>query len=191
MKISGIYKIQSVIKSERIYIGSAVNIQKRWNAHLWHLRNNKHHTSKLQRHFNKYGESDLMFSILTICLIKELINTEQFYLDSHKTYFNTCKVAGSTLGIKASSETIAKLRITAKGNKGRKGISLTKEHKRKISTSMMGEKNPMYGKPSPMKGKKGHPSPTKGMKGIYSEETLAKMRISSQKAWVNRRLKIA
>jgi hypothetical protein len=28
-KISGIYKIQSKIKPERIYIGSAVNLQKR------------------------------------------------------------------------------------------------------------------------------------------------------------------
>jgi hypothetical protein len=34
MKISGIYKIQSIVKPERIYIGSANNINKRRTNHL-------------------------------------------------------------------------------------------------------------------------------------------------------------
>jgi hypothetical protein len=33
-KISSIYQIQSKIKPERIYIGSAVNIKHRWGIHL-------------------------------------------------------------------------------------------------------------------------------------------------------------
>ena len=57
MIISGIYKIQSIIKPERCYIGSAVNIQKRWRDHKRELRNNKHSNKKLQNHCNKYGES--------------------------------------------------------------------------------------------------------------------------------------
>jgi len=31
MKISGIYKISSISKSKRIYIGSSLNINHRWN----------------------------------------------------------------------------------------------------------------------------------------------------------------
>ena len=54
MKTSGIYRIQSKIKSERIYIGSSVNIQSRWYHHLADLRKNIHGNSKLQNHFNKY-----------------------------------------------------------------------------------------------------------------------------------------
>ena len=53
MKISGIYKIQSKLKPDRIYIGSAVNIRTRWNVHLCNLRNSMHHSKKLQRHFDK------------------------------------------------------------------------------------------------------------------------------------------
>jgi hypothetical protein len=37
-RITGIYKIQSIIKPERIYIGSAVYVDKRWKEHLNDLR---------------------------------------------------------------------------------------------------------------------------------------------------------
>jgi len=57
MRVSGIYKIQSTIKHERIYIGSAIYIKSRWAMHRYQLRNNKHSSQKLQRHYNKYSES--------------------------------------------------------------------------------------------------------------------------------------
>ena len=50
LNISGIYQIQSIIKPEKKYIGSAINIRKRWHIHLCNLRKNKHHSKKLQRH---------------------------------------------------------------------------------------------------------------------------------------------
>lgn len=56
MKISGIYKIQSKVKPERIYIGSAVNIRHRRNQHFSSLSLNNHHNKKLQYHYNKYGK---------------------------------------------------------------------------------------------------------------------------------------
>ena len=65
MNISGIYKIKSKVKPERIYIGSSVNIQERWRKHINYLKNNKHQSIKLQRHYNKYGKNDLVFSIFT------------------------------------------------------------------------------------------------------------------------------
>ena len=76
MKLPGIYQIQSKIKPQRIYIGSAINIQKRWWMHLFDLRKNKHSSSKLQRHYDKYGESDLQFSILLGCEKENLIKVE-------------------------------------------------------------------------------------------------------------------
>jgi hypothetical protein len=39
--LGGIYKIYSLIKPERCYIGSSVNISKRWAQHLSKLQNNK------------------------------------------------------------------------------------------------------------------------------------------------------
>jgi len=183
MKISGIYQIQSKCKPERIYIGSAVNIKKRWGQHLWHLKRNLHHTSKLQRHFNKYGKGDLVFTLLMGCEVDELLPKEQFFLDSLRPWFNTCKMAGGTTGRKFSKETLKFFSKLHKGQRNRKGVTLTEEHKRRISESMKGERNPMFGKPSPKKDKKGHPNPNKGKTGVYSEETLERMRIANKRAW--------
>ena len=110
MLISGIYKIQSLIKPDRIYIGSAVNISSRWSRHIFDLKNNKHHSIKLQNHYNKYGKNDLEFSIILVCDKEDLIITEQYYLDTENPYFNICKIAGSTLGIRPSKESIEKSR---------------------------------------------------------------------------------
>lgn len=184
MAISGIYQIQSKIKPERIYIGSAVNIRKRWGAHKWHLQKNIHHCSKLQRHCNKYGITDLQFSIIVGCEADNLLTTEQFYLDAYKPFFNTCLIAGNKLGTKASDETRKKLSYLKKGKLVRPaGSKLTEEHKRKISEAQMGEKNSMYGTISPNRGKKMPPSKWAGKRGRYSEETLAKMRVSNKRAW--------
>jgi group I intron endonuclease len=100
MKISGIYQIQSKIKPERIYIGSAININSRWNMHLFRLRKKEHHSIKLQNHYNKYRESDLQFSVLLGCDKGDLIKIEQYFIDSYNPWFNIAKKAGSALGIR-------------------------------------------------------------------------------------------
>lgn len=173
MKICGIYKIQSKKKPERIYVGSSVHVHRRWNEHKSRLLAGEHWNAKLQRHFNKYGWEDLVFSVIVGCDKNSLIPFEQFYIDALDPWFNLVKIA--IHGYNHVS-----------GNKGRK---LSEEHKRKISASMTGERNSMYGKPSPRKGGKGFPNPNKGKKGIYSEETLQKMRISNQRAWDRRKQK--
>jgi group I intron endonuclease len=80
MNHSGIYKIQSLINPKRIYIGSAINFTNRRSTHLNHLKNNKHHSQKLQRHYNKYGKDDLKFSLLLGCNKEDLIKTEQYFI---------------------------------------------------------------------------------------------------------------
>lgn len=140
-KISGIYKIQSKIKPERIYIGSAINIHARWIRHLWELKKGRHPSSKLQRHYNKYGKIDLVFSIAIGCSTDDLIGAEQFYIDSHETYFNTCKNAGSVLGRKMSNGTKLKIGQSNKGRQTALGRIMSEETKRKISAKLMGHKN--------------------------------------------------
>jgi len=65
-----------------------------------------------------YGENDLKFTLIHVCLIEELINAEQFFIDSHKTYFNTCMMAGSLsrIGIPHSAETKEKIRLNNKSS---------------------------------------------------------------------------
>lgn len=116
--LSGIYKIQSKRKPERIYIGSAKNVRKRWVRHKVDLKNNAHGSSKLQRHYNKYGKDDFKFVLLVECNPEELIQTEQFFIDSYNPFFNTCPKAYSPAGRPIKDETREKLR---KANLGKKG----------------------------------------------------------------------
>lgn len=147
MKISGVYQIQSKIKPERIYIGSSVDIYNRWHKHLSILIINKHHSRKLQNHFNKYGESDLQFSILLSCDKSELLQTEQYFLDAYDPYFNVLKKAGSTLGFKFSLESLEKKRKSAR--KGSMhylfGKKLPDQTKLKISIALTGRESPRKG----------------------------------------------
>lgn len=71
--MTGIYKITSQKFPDRVYIGSAINIKKRWQCHLSILSKNKHHSPKLQGHVNKYGISDLKFTVLLECEKAELL----------------------------------------------------------------------------------------------------------------------
>jgi group I intron endonuclease len=106
--ISGIYIIWSRIKPDRFYIGSAGTIKQRWSNHKQALRNNRHHSSKLQNHFNKYGEDDLVFEVLAVCDKKDLIAQdgivwiEQCFMWAYKPFFNCTPNAGSPRGVKRS-----------------------------------------------------------------------------------------
>ena len=49
----GIYMIQNTTNG-KIYIGQAIDIEKRWKNHIWELDNNRHTNKHLQRTWNKY-----------------------------------------------------------------------------------------------------------------------------------------
>lgn len=69
MKQSGIYRIDG--PNDKVYIGSAINIQQRWAKHKWHLRKHHHSNPKLQAAYDKYGEDAFRFSIVEVVVIKE------------------------------------------------------------------------------------------------------------------------
>jgi group I intron endonuclease len=135
---SGIYKIESKIKPERIYIGSAVNIEARWSAHKSALVHNKHSSAKLQNHFKKYGIDDLKFSIIAVCDRNELIpisgiiRPEQFFMWAYDPYFNSCPIAGSSMGRHHSEETKRKI--------GDKSRALDSDTRERIRQKLIGKK---------------------------------------------------
>lgn len=137
---SGVYRIQSRIKPERIYIGSAKRFKQRWQRHIDQLKGGTHHSKQLQHHVNKYGINDLQFIVVVRCELQSLLKTEQFYLDTYKPYFNTCKVAGNNSGCKHSEE--SKRKISQK----LKNRVFSEDTKRKISEAVSGEKNRLWGK---------------------------------------------
>lgn len=75
---TGIYKIIHT-ESGRYYIGSSINIEKRWWKHKNDLKNGDHHSIYLQRLWNKYGEDAFEFQIFEETT--DLIQREQELLD--------------------------------------------------------------------------------------------------------------
>lgn len=198
MIVSGIYKIQSIYKPERVYIGSSIDIYRRWRDHLKSLRSKKHHSLTMQRHYNKYGESDLKFSLILECPKEQLIAREQDFIDSLNPYFNTCKVAGSCLGIKQSKETCNKKRIKMIGNKHGVGNhwKATPETRENMSKARTGVNLPLHTEET--KEKMRIAQRRRRLNNPVSEETKIRMRHprsaeSKQKikdSWVVRKLKL-
>lgn len=88
-----IYIIQSLVHTDRVYIGSTITPRSRWCCHKRILKANKHHSCALQNHYNKYGIGDLVFKIIEVCEKSSLRDREQYYInnDVHLGYFNALK----------------------------------------------------------------------------------------------------
>lgn len=113
----GVYKIYHIDKPTIPYIGSATSDRKwrkgfreRWKGHIKELRANIHCSKFLQRVVNKYGIEGLRFEIIEKCPSDICLEREQYWLDFYKPFgrhgYNTCKIAGSSLGYKYSEDQI-------------------------------------------------------------------------------------
>lgn len=137
----GIYTIKNLITNQ-LYIGSAVNLDKRLYDHRNDLQRKVHHNKILQNSFNKYGESNFRFQAEELVENKEdLISTEQQWLDvlwdSEKLY-NICRYAGSSLGRKHSLDSKKKIGEIKKNNTYRRGTKCSQESKDKIRKAKTG-----------------------------------------------------
>jgi group I intron endonuclease len=165
MKISGIYRIVCV-KNGRFYIGSSVNISKRWWTHKRQLSSGTHSNVFMQRAWNKYGESSFRIEVLKSVPEKELLLVEQQYLTNNigsKNCMNLKPLA--TGGISKSN--IDTFRYARKGkvpwNKG-----LTKESDSRVD---------QYSRSISVRKKEQNIVPwNKGQSNIYSQETINKMK---------------
>ena len=116
---SGIYAIVHLASGKR-YIGSAVWFSRRWAMHRFSLRNNRHHSNKLQNAWNKYGEDAFEFRRLLICDRSDLLFYEQRVLDAYdavRSGYNICLSARGNIGTKASPEARAKISAALTGIK--------------------------------------------------------------------------
>lgn len=99
---SGIYQILCV-PTGKVYIGSAVNLRRRWMEHRKYLRGGRHGNPYLQRAWDKYGESSFAFSVLALVPADLLLETEQQWIDATRCCspdfgYNIAPTAGSNLG---------------------------------------------------------------------------------------------
>ena len=106
-RTAGIYKI-TCIPTGKFYIGSSVNIRKRWQVHYRTLQNGVHDNAHLQSAWAKHGADSFDFEIIeSVLFVEDLITREQYYLDTLQPYkknigFNKGKIAempmlGSTM----------------------------------------------------------------------------------------------
>jgi hypothetical protein len=101
----GIYKI-SFLKEEHFYIGSTTeSIKRRFLRHYRDLKNKKHCNKILQKAFEKYNET-IKLKVLENCPSQDCIIREQHWIDTLKPVYNICKIAGNTLGIKPSKNSL-------------------------------------------------------------------------------------
>lgn len=121
---TGIYKITNLINN-KIYIGSAIRIDRRFYSHINQLNNKNHINSHLQNAFNDYGLNNFKFERLENVKHKtKLIEREQYYLDTllfAQEYikekdprflelgYNINPTAGSNLGVKYSEASKKKM----------------------------------------------------------------------------------
>ena len=148
MATCGIYSIEN-IKNKRMYIGSSINIEARFERHKDDLRAGIHHSRYLQRAWNKYGKSQFRYKILEVIKDPEkLIEIEQAYIDSHKNLYNMSPTASNCLGVKHTQATKEKQSIAKKGKQPHPNSLANLWH--------------LSGRDSPNKGRK------------HSEETKAK-----------------
>lgn len=59
----GIYKITNKFNG-KVYVGESLNIERRWEEHKKDLNNKTHHSYKLQKDYNKYGEEAFEFKVI-------------------------------------------------------------------------------------------------------------------------------
>lgn len=140
---SGIYCIINKING-KCYVGSATNLSTRIKTHEHKLEKNIHDNIYLQNAWNKYGKEKFCFFALEYVEKKELLNTEQYYLDLFLSYnmkhgYNINPKADSRFGAKCSNE--SKKKMSEANKKWRKSriMIMSIETKKKISEANKGK----------------------------------------------------
>lgn len=139
--LSGIYRIRHV--DGKVYVGSSVNVARRWIQHRSDLENRRHRCPELQAAWIKHGASAFTFEVLELVPGRsDLVPREQAWiddLDAVNTGYNVCPVAGSNSGRKHSAETLRRL---SEFQRSRPHKPCAEDTKRKISEAQRGVPKP-------------------------------------------------
>lgn len=125
LSVCGVYAIRNAVNG-RVYVGSAVAVDKRYALHRHQLKAGTHHSRKLQRAWDKYGASAFSVEVLETAPRERLVAIEQMWidrLDAYKIGYNGRPTAASQLGLKFGAESRAKLSAATKAYMSRPGVS--------------------------------------------------------------------
>lgn len=105
----GVYEIRNLVTGSR-YVGSSVDMAKRWGDHQRDLSRGVHHSPRLQHSWDKRGPGAFVFAPLLLCATALLLMYEQRCLDAWQPEYNCSPTAGSPLGVKHTAVTREKAR---------------------------------------------------------------------------------
>ena len=151
MPILAVYAIICLATGRR-YIGSSIDVSRRWKEHQYYLRNKRHHCAHLQHAWDKYGPASFSFAILeTVHASADLRSAEQKFLDAESSPLNSKRLViwgGVLKHAPASKEKISaagrrrvvkpetRLKISA----ALKGVPKSPEHAAKVGAAQRGKK---------------------------------------------------
>jgi group I intron endonuclease len=154
---SGIYKIY-FNGSDRFYVGSALNLVKRRENHLYFLRRQTHPNRFLLNLFNKYGRENFRFEVLERVAPDSLVEREQAWIDELRPELNILKIARSSFGFKHDEDTRMRmsrikkehmadpeLRAKSQATQFKKGMEVSVERREQIRAQML-TANPFKGR---------------------------------------------
>ncbi|MFM0405286.1 NUMOD3 domain-containing DNA-binding protein [Paraburkholderia dipogonis] len=125
----------------KVYVGSAINIDRRLDKHMKELKAGTHHSSKLQRSYDKWDASAFVHAVLELVAAPaDLLVREQFWidaLDACRNGYNMRPRAENNLGHKFTLESRARLSAALKG------IKRTPEQVAALSLRMQGKPFPV------------------------------------------------
>ena len=138
-KNCGIYAIYNIYNG-KIYIGSALDMTRRYNKHIRTLILGTHHNGHLQSAWNNDGEDAFVFFPILFCEKDEVKDKEQWWIDFYKSYDNRhgYNISRSTIAPMLGRRHSDESRLSM--SKSRKGVPHTKEGYKKIGDSQKGRK---------------------------------------------------
>lgn len=173
----GVYKIVNK-RNGKYYVGSSVEIEKRFWRHKKELINGKHHCDYLQRAWNKYGEENFSFEIVHECATEEEARElEQHYLDTeYSVLYNTSKLSsgGDLISYHPlRDEIVAKM---TKSVKERYASMTDEERKEKYGTyGMQGKRHTLASRKKMSESSKGNQNAKGAKRSLEQRAKLSKI----------------
>lgn len=148
--IGHVYAITHIASGKQ-YVGSTIRLKDRFAWHKRQLNRDKHHCIKLQRAWNKHGQDAFNFTVLEQVEIgNDIHSREEYWMMVLKPIYNSVLSAIGPRGYKHTEEAKAKIgaasralvrtelhrkRMSEAQLGKRKGISLSAEHRAKLSVA--------------------------------------------------------
>lgn len=107
---SGVYFVLNEV-SGRFYIGSSKNVRSRWSTHRYYLRRGDHWNQHLQNAYNLRGPGKFSIHILEEVEQPQLLEREQFWIDTACPAYNKSRVVGPPIVHISSEEARRRVRV--------------------------------------------------------------------------------